>query len=91
MKGEVSIPISTDWSKDEVIDVVNFFETVDSAYGKGAEREVIAALYKRYKEVVPSKSEEKQAFKEYEKQTGQSPYHVVKKARETEEKLVKMH
>ncbi|PYZ97836.1 hypothetical protein CR205_04380 [Alteribacter lacisalsi] len=90
MKDEVNIPISADWSKEEVIDVVNFFEMVDQAYSKGAEKEVLGALYKRYKEIVPSKSEEKQAFKEYEKQTGQSPYHTVKKARESEERIIKM-
>ncbi|WP_026690083.1 UPF0223 family protein [Alteribacter aurantiacus] len=90
MKGEVNIPISVEWSKEEVIDVVNFFEAIDQAYGKGVEKDVLETLYGRYKKIVPSKAEEKQAFKEYEKQSGQSPYHVVKKAKEIDEAIVKM-
>ncbi|WP_096435588.1 UPF0223 family protein [Alteribacter populi] len=90
MKGEVNIPISVEWSKEEVVDVVNFFEAIDQAYNKGVDRDLLAALYKSYKKVVPSKAEEKQSFKEYEKQTGQSPYHVVKKAKDLEESIIKM-
>ncbi|ADH99121.1 UPF0223 family protein [Salisediminibacterium selenitireducens] len=84
MSEGVQLPVSMDWSTDEVIDVVNFFEAVDSAYGKGVERDLLVTLYRHYKAVVPSKAEEKQHFKDYESQTGQSPYHTVKKARESE-------
>ncbi|MBM7095973.1 UPF0223 family protein [Alteribacter keqinensis] len=90
MKDEVNIPISVEWTKEEVIDVVNFYEAIDQAYTKGVEKDLLETLYGRYKKIVPSKSEEKQAFKEYEKQSGQSPYHAVKKARESEENIIKM-
>ena len=84
-KEDVKFPISMDWSTDEIIDVVNFFEAIDKAYGKGVEREVLLTLYRQFKTIVPAKSEEKQHFKDYEAQTGQSAYHVVKKARENPE------
>jgi len=73
-----------DWDTQEIVDVVNFYETIDQAYKKGVERDVLLALYRRFKEIVPGKSEEKQNFKEYEEQSNQSPYLVLKKARESE-------
>lgn len=84
MSEGVQLPVSMDWSTDEVIDVVNFFEAVDRAYGKGVERDLLVTLYRHYKAVVPSKAEEKQHFKDYESQTRQSAYHTVKNARESE-------
>ncbi|MCD8509235.1 MAG: UPF0223 family protein [Bacillus sp. (in: Bacteria)] len=82
MSENIYIPLSMDWSKEEIVDVVNFYEAVDRAYHKGVDRDLLLALYGKFKEVVPSKSEEKQYFKEYEEQTNQSPFHTVKKARE---------
>ncbi|WP_257820639.1 UPF0223 family protein [Salipaludibacillus agaradhaerens] len=84
MSSEINMPISMDWSKDEVVQAVNFYEAIDQAYGKGIERERLLSLYNQFKQIVPSKSEEKQHFKDYEKQSGQSAYHVVKKAKEYE-------
>ncbi len=87
----MSFPISYDWSKDEVVDVIHFYEAVDQAYKKGVDRDLLIGLYRRFKEIVPSKSEEKQSFKDYQDQTGQSPYHVVQQAKKEEpETIVKM-
>ncbi|MFP3359250.1 UPF0223 family protein, partial [Planococcus sp. SIMBA_143] len=36
---EVQYPISIDWSKDEVIKVVNFFELIEKAYGQGVHKD----------------------------------------------------
>lgn len=57
---EYSYPLSTDWTTDEMVDVVRFFEVVEMAYEKGAKRELVMARYKRFKEIVPSQAEEKQ-------------------------------
>lgn len=91
MAKEVYFPISMNWSKEEVVDIVHFFEAVDQAYGKGVERALFLTLYNHFKKIVPSKSEEKQHFKDYQEQTGQSPYHAVKKAKEDDSvKIIKM-
>ncbi|ADU30912.1 UPF0223 family protein [Evansella cellulosilytica] len=91
MKDDVIIPISMDWSKEEIIDVVNFYEGVDKAYKKGIDRELMLVLYHHFKKVVRSKGEEKGYFKDYEEQTDQSPYHVMKLAREAkDQKVIKM-
>lgn len=75
-------PISLDWSTDEVVDVVNFFQCVEKAYEKGIDRQDFLAVYHRFKQVVPAKSEEKRLCGEFEKASGYSCYKAVKKAGE---------
>ncbi|WP_332632247.1 UPF0223 family protein [Halalkalibacter flavus] len=87
---ESKLPISLDWSTEEVITVIQFFETIEKAYKKGVEREKLLRDYRRFKEIVPSKSEEKQLFKQYDEELGISSYHVIKKAREGTENIIKM-
>lgn len=79
---EYSYPLSTDWSTQEMVDVVQFFEAVEAAYEKGIKREVFMARYKRFKEVVPSQSEEKTICREFEEASHYVPFRVVKLAKE---------
>ncbi|MEH7387834.1 UPF0223 family protein [Bacillus sp. JJ1521] len=82
-------PISLDWSTNEVVDVIAFFECVERAYEKGIAREQMMKAYKRFKEIVPSKSEEKQVCGEFEETSGYSAYRVIQKAKENTE-IIKM-
>jgi uncharacterized protein YktA (UPF0223 family) len=79
-----SYPISYDWTTQEIIDVIKFFEAVEIVYEKGMEREQLMNVYRRFKEIVPSKSEEKKLCDEFEKTSGYSSYRVVKKAKEAQ-------
>ncbi|MFD1066106.1 UPF0223 family protein [Oceanobacillus locisalsi] len=83
-------PMDETWSTNEIIDVVNFFSLIEQAYEKNVRREDLLSLYRRFKEIVPSKSEEKQIFEEFKRSSGYSSYHVVKKARESDETLISM-
>lgn len=76
---EYQYPINELWSKQEIIDVVHFFTVIENYYEKSAEDKEIIKSYKRFKEIVPSKSEEKTYFKEFEAATGYKVYPVVKK------------
>ena len=88
---EYSYPILPDWSTEEIIDVVKFFEGVEQAYEKGIKREDMLARYRRFKEIVPSQSEEKSVFREFEEASDYVSYHVVKKAKELEDgQLIKI-
>ena len=78
---EYQYPISIDWSTEEIIDVMKFFELVEKAYETSISRDEFMTVYKRYKEIVPSKSEEKTIDKEFEETSGFSTYQVVKKAK----------
>ncbi|MFD2628248.1 UPF0223 family protein [Oceanobacillus kapialis] len=83
-------PIDETWSKEEIIDVVNFFSLMEKAYESKVNRRNVLTLYRRLKEIIPSKSEEKRVFAEFEKESGYSSYKVVKKARETSEEVFSM-
>ena len=80
---EYSYPLSTDWTTQEMVNVVQFFEAVEAAYEKGINREDFMARYRRFKEVVPSQAEEKTIFREFEKASGYVSYKAVKSAKES--------
>ena len=80
---EYQYPISLDWNTDEIIDVIKFFETVERAYEKGIERDALMLSYRRFKEIVPSKSEEKKIGQEFEEISGYSIYRTVKNAKDS--------
>ncbi|BDH60996.1 UPF0223 protein [Lysinibacillus sp. PLM2] len=82
---EYSYPISPDWTTEEIITVVQFFEGIEKAYEKGIKREDMLALYRRFKQIVPSQSEEKSVFREFEEASGYVSFQVVKKAKELED------
>jgi len=82
---EYQYPIDHTWSTAEIIDVIHFFEAIEHAYEKGIEREELMKLYRRFKEIVPSKAEEKKLFNEFEQESGYSSYRTVKSAREASE------
>ncbi|MBB6449439.1 uncharacterized protein YktA (UPF0223 family) [Geomicrobium halophilum] len=85
MKDHVSLPFSMDWTKEEIVKVVNFFTQVDDAYDKGTRAGTILKAYEEFKEVVPAKNEEKTYFRDYERQTNQSCWQTVQQARKVNE------
>ncbi|GGK04198.1 UPF0223 protein [Lentibacillus kapialis] len=83
-------PLDDSWSKQEIIDVVHFFSLVEQAYEKQVDRDKLLAAYRKFKQIVPAKSEEKAYFREFEHASGYAGFPVVKKARNTEQQTVKM-
>lgn len=82
---EYSYPISIDWSTEEIIDVVEFFQLIEQAYESGVQREKLMEQYRKFKKVVPSIGEEKRIFQEFEDGSGFSSYQVVKCMKEMED------
>lgn len=74
-------PIDETWTTTEITDVINFFTIVEKAYESRVKADDILLAYKRFKQIVPAKSEEKQLFATFEKASGYASYPVVKKAR----------
>ena len=88
---EYSYPISPDWTTKEIVDVIKFFEGIEQAYEKGVKREEMLAKYRRLKEIVPSQSEEKTIFREFEEVSGYVSYKVIKLTKEKEDgQIIKM-
>lgn len=89
---EYQYPFSIDWKTEEVIDVIAFFEAVEKAYEKGIKKEDLMVRYRKFKEIVPSKSEEKKICGEFEESSGYSSYQVVKKMKDTgESDIIRMN
>lgn len=80
---EYQYPIDYTWSTDEIVDVVHFFECIEKAYEKGIDRDILLQAYRRFKEIVPSKAEEKTIFNEFEDVSGYAAFQAVKALKET--------
>jgi uncharacterized protein YktA (UPF0223 family) len=80
-KMSYSYPLDETWTKEEIIDVVNFFSLVERTYEDGILRDDLLLAYERFKQIVPSKSEEKQLGAQFEKDSGYSSYRAVQKAK----------
>ncbi|MGD6964887.1 UPF0223 family protein [Rossellomorea vietnamensis] len=87
---EYQYPFSLDWSTEEVIDVVGFFQSIEKAYEQGIERDKLMEAYKRFKEIVPGKAEEKRICNEFEESSGYSSYRAVKRMKESDSNIIKM-
>lgn len=84
-------PIEDDWTTDELVSVLEFYRAVEKAYEEGVRRMDFMGSYRAFKEIVPSKSEEKKLFKEFEKVSGYSSYPVVTAARDVkDEEIINM-
>ncbi|WP_400247002.1 UPF0223 family protein [Niallia sp. JL1B1071] len=75
-------PIDIDWSTDEIITVVKFFECIEKAYEKGVEKAELMEQYRAFKIIVPGKAQEKKVCDEFEEVSGYSTYRTIKKAKE---------
>lgn len=88
---EYQYPIDYSWTTDEIVDVIHFYEAIERAYEKGIVREELLEIYRKFKEIVPSKAEEKTLCGEFEEMSGYSAYRAIKKVRESEAgKKIKM-
>ncbi|KAB2337359.1 UPF0223 family protein [Cytobacillus depressus] len=85
---EYQYPIDPDWSTEEIIDVIHYFQQVEEAYGKGVNREQFLNAYRRFKEIVPGKAQERNICNEFEEVSGFSAYRTLKMVKELETGLV---
>ncbi len=87
---DYSYPIRHDWSTEEIIIVVAFYEAVEKAYESGIAREQLMEAYRAFKKIVPSMAEEKTLFKEFDEASGYACYRIVKAAKEgTDGEMIK--
>lgn len=64
---EYQYPLDYNWSNEEMVAVVKFYEAIEKVYEKGVLREDLMELYRRFKEIVPSKALEKKLIKNFKK------------------------
>ena len=88
---EYQYPIDIDWSTEEIVAVIKFFECIESCYEKGINRKELMEQYRIFKKIVPSIAEEKKICGEFEEVSGYSTYRTIKKAKAAEEHaMIKM-
>lgn len=75
---EYSYPIDVDWSQDEILQVVDFFNHIEDAYESSANKESFEQAYKKFKKVVPGKADENNMYKEFKQASGYDGYKAVK-------------
>ncbi|MCO0598379.1 UPF0223 family protein [Peribacillus butanolivorans] len=78
-------PMDLDWSTEEIVDVIKFFEAVEKAYESKIQKEAFMKAYRRFKEIVPGKADEKKYTDEFESVSDYSAYLVIKKSKEIED------
>ncbi|WP_409305955.1 UPF0223 family protein [Peribacillus sp. SCS-155] len=78
-------PMDLDWKTEEVIDAIKFYEAIEKAYEDKILKEDLLTAYRRFKEIVPGKADEKRYDEEFEEVSGYSSYRAVKKAKETDD------
>lgn len=88
---EYQYPLAYDWSTDEIVDAIRFYEAVEQAYERGIKREALMNAYRRFKEIVPSKAEEKKLCGEFEEMSTYSCYRAIQRAKDMDDSaIVKM-
>ncbi len=90
MSNNYQYPIDLDWTSQEMATVVKMWNGLEQAYESSINREELLNRYKAFKEVVPSKMEEKQLGNSFEKISGYQLYGTIKKARNSETKTISM-
>ena len=73
VKMDYNYPLDYTWSTEDIVDVVALYNAVEQAY---------LDAYRKFKNVVGTKSEEKQLDKAFEEVSGYSIYKVFKASQE---------
>lgn len=75
---DYNYPLDFSWTTQEIIDVIALYNAVEKAYEHGIDKQEFMDIYRNFKKIVDSKSEEKQLDKQFKEVSGYSIYQVVK-------------
>ncbi|MGT2924266.1 UPF0223 family protein [Streptococcus caviae] len=90
MSKNYSYPLDLSWSTEEIASVLSFLNLVEKAYESKVEAARLLEGYRKYKDVVSSKSQEKQIDREFEKVSGYSVYRAVQAAKAKEKGFISL-
>lgn len=77
-------PLDYTWTTSEIIDVIALYNAVEKAYEEGISKQEFMSCYKKYINIVDSKSQQKQIDNEFYKVSTYSIYEVYKKSLEND-------
>ncbi|EGP67247.1 hypothetical protein HMPREF9182_0215 [Streptococcus sp. oral taxon 056 str. F0418] len=90
MNKNYSYPLDLSWSTEEIASVLSFLNDVEKAYESKVAAQELLASYVKFKNVVPSKAEEKRIGREFEAVSGYSLYQAVQAAKGMEKGMVSL-
>ena len=67
---DYNYPLDYTWSTEDIIDVMSLYNAVEKAYEEGISKTDFLNAYRKFKNVVGTKSEEKQIDKEFQDVSG---------------------
>ena len=70
MSENYTLPIDSNWTIDDIVTVSAFVDKVLQVYENGVLKVTLLAQYDKFRQVIPSKSEQKQFDRNFEQQTG---------------------
>ncbi|MBI5975812.1 UPF0223 family protein [Staphylococcus canis] len=82
---EYQYPIDVDWTQDEMLKVIQFFNKIEDYYEKSVDRDTLLEAYRDFKTVVPGKADEKNIFETFKKSSGYDSYPVIQVAKKNSE------
>lgn len=82
-------PLDLTWTSLELAQVISFFNRVEDFYETSVSRDELLAAYRLFKTIVPSKMQEKQLDREFEKVSGYSSYRALQEAKSSERQTIK--
>lgn len=74
---EYSYPIDPSWSREELLTVISLLNAVEKAYEGGVASTVVADVYRRYKDMHFSISDEKELDQTFKQASGYSLHAVL--------------
>ena len=81
---DYNYPLDYTWWTKDIIDVMSLYNAVEKAYEEGISKTDFLNAYRKFKNVVGTKSEEKQIDKEFQDVSGYSIYKVFKASQEND-------
>lgn len=92
MDKNFSYPIFEDWNREEMINVIAFFIEIEKAYENkvGTKRVDLINRYDKFRQINPSKVEQKKLERDFENNSGYKVFPVLKKLDDSTLKFIKM-
>lgn len=90
LENNYAYPLMPEWSKDEIIKMVEFYAAVEQANTTGIDRENFLKKVAEYRKIEPSIAAQKQLDREFKTVSGLSIYQTIKTANETTKKWLKV-
>ena len=90
MEKSYSYPIDLEWSRAEMVQVIDLWRAEELAYETGINREEFLTKYQAFKQVIPATGEEKKWSREFQQLSSYSLYAVVQEAKKSTKKNIRL-